>query len=329
MVREGGDAAQGSGDNVTPRFRPVDHAGLLPGRGWAAPRAAAVGLAVVVLVRSMAPLSLAQTQSVRIQVIDVGQADGILVRTPNGHWVLIDAGQGTLLADSLGPHFGVTRLALAVGSHRHRDHIGGMDNVLNRIATDLYVGDTSEYASGADDDRLRDTLRTRGIAVRLPAADTVEIDKVRFIVLPPDPTDDANENDNSVMVRLEFGEFSMLYTGDAEEAERDWLVAHHPDLLDADVLKASHHGSHNGASDAWLAAVMPERVVISAGLHMGFRHPHAEAVNAYEQAVGGDDRVYCTNRHGTVTIYGYADGRIRIRRQRVTNKSCAFDGTLY
>jgi competence protein ComEC len=277
----------------------------------------------------LASPATSQTQSVRVQVIDVGQADGILIRTPNLQWVLIDAGQGSLLADSLPAHFGVDRLALAVGTHRHRDHIGGMDNVLNRIPAALYLGDTTVYASGQDDDRLRDTVTVRAIPVQIPGADTLEIDGVRFIILPPDPVDDANENDNSALVRLEFGEFSMLFTGDAEDAERDWLVVNHASLLDADVLKASHHGSRNGTSDTWLAAVSPERVVISAGLHRGFRHPHGEAVVAYEQAVGGDDRVYCTNRHGTITVYGFPDGRVRVRRQRITNKSCTFDGTHY
>jgi beta-lactamase superfamily II metal-dependent hydrolase len=291
----------------------------MKGRPWLLP---------VVLVFLASPAT-PQTQSVRVQVIDVGQADGILIRTPNFQWVLIDAGQGSLLADSLPTHFGVDRLALAVGTHRHRDHIGGMDNVLNRIPTTLYLGDTIDYASGADDDRLRDTLRVRAIPVQMPGADTIDIDGVRFIVLPPDPVDDANENDNSVLVRLEFGDFSMLFTGDVEDAERDWLVAHHAGLLGADVLKASHHGSRNGTSDAWLTAVDPARVVISAGLHRGFKHPHAEAVTDYELAVGGDDRVYCTNRHGTVTVYGFPDGRIRVRRQRSTNKPCAYDGTHY
>jgi competence protein ComEC len=197
----------------------------------------------------LASPATSQTQSVRVQVIDVGQADGILIRTPNLQWVLIDAGQGSLLADSLPAHFGVDRLALAVGTHRHRDHIGGMDNVLNRIPAALYLGDTTVYASGQDDDRLRDTVTVRAIPVQIPGADTLEIDGVRFIILPPDPVDDANENDNSALVRLEFGEFSMLFTGDAEDAERDWLVVNHASLLDADVLKASHHGSRNGTSD--------------------------------------------------------------------------------
>jgi competence protein ComEC len=258
-------------------------------------------------------IAYGQTESVRVQVIDVGQADAILVRTPNTEWILIDAGQGTVLADSLGPHFGVTRLALSVGSHRHRDHIGGMDNVLNRIPANLYLGDTTQYARGTDDDRLRDTLRSRRIPVQLPGADTLEVDGVRFIVLPPDPADDANENNNSVVVKLEFGDFSMLFTGDAEEAEREWLVANHAALLDADMLKASHHGSRNGTSAAWLNAVTPERVVISAGLHRGFGHPHPEAVSAYEQAVGGEDRVYCTNRLGKSSVSGSRASSARAR----------------
>jgi beta-lactamase superfamily II metal-dependent hydrolase len=286
----------------------------------------ALSLLPVLLIAVAAP---AGGQAVRIQVIDVGQADGILVRTPNGQWILIDAGQGTLLADSLPTQFGVSRLALAVGSHRHRDHIGGMDHVLNRIPTDRFLGDTTEYAGGTDDDNLRDTLRTRGIPVQEPGPDTLIVDGVRVIVLPRDPANDQNENNNTVPIRLELGAFSMLLVGDAEVAERDWLAANHGALLDADVLKASHHGSDNGTSAGWLAAVSPERVVISAGVHGGFKHPHAGAVTAYEQAAGDDDWVYCTNRHGTITIYGYADGRIRVRRQRITNKSCAYDGTAY
>lgn len=267
----------------------------------------------------------AQFQSVRVQVIDVGQADGILVRTPNTQWVLIDAGQGRLLADSLRSHFGVDRLALAIGSHRHKDHINGMWRVLRVVPTDLYLGMTGEYDSGADDDSLRAVLSDT-IPVQGAGADTIVVDGVRFIVLPQAPND-ANENNNSVVVRLEFGAFSMLFAGDAEVAERQWLVDNHAGLLDVDVLKASHHGSHNGTSADWLAAVSPERVVISAGVHRGFKHPHDEAVVAYDSVT--NERVYCTNRHGTIRVYGYANGGIVVRRQRLVEKSCAFDGTRY
>jgi competence protein ComEC len=283
-----------------------------------------IGLLVAAILSLVAPLD-GQFESVRIQVIDVGQADGILVRTPNSQWVLIDAGQGRMLADSLSPRFGVSRLALAVGSHRHRDHINGMWRVLRVLPADRYLGMTGEYVGGADDDSLRAVL-SDSIPVQGAGADTIVVDGVRFIVLPQGPIQ-THENDNSVVVRLEFGAFSMLFTGDAEVAQRSWLVDNHAGLLDVDVLKASHHGSHNGTSADWLAAITPERVVISAGVHRGFRHPHDVAVAAYDSVTNG--RVYCTNRHGTVRIYGYRNGGIVVRRQRAVSKSCAFDGTHY
>ena len=101
----------------------------------------------------------------------------------------------------------------------------------------------------------------------------------------------------------------------------------HPELLEADVLKASHHGSSNGTFDDWLEAVQPRYVIISAGVDAGYRHPHKTAVDAYVDAT--DDRVYCTNRHGTVRVYGFSDDRVRIRTQRQTGKSCTYDGAWY
>lgn len=287
----------------------------------AAPSFRILGAVLVLLGLDNGP---SEAQSLRVQVIDVGQADAILTRTPRHQWVLIDAGQGSLIGDSLPTQFRVDRLRLAVGSHRHRDHIGGMAHLLRRVPTDLFIGDTLEYLGGTDDDRVREVLRTRSIPVRLPQADTLMVDSVRFIILPPPPLH-PNENNNSVVVRIEYGEFSMLFVGDAEQAQRDWLVDNHRDLLNADVLKASHHGSHNGTSPRWLNAVSPSAVVISAGLHRGFKHPHAEAVQAYEAVA----RVWCTNRHGTVRIYGYSDGRTRVSRQRPSTKSCTYDGTIY
>lgn len=285
---------------------------------------------VLALLLAVVPPAHAQDDFVRVQVIDVGQGDGILIRTPNHRWVLIDAGKTKLLADSLPSRFKVDRLALAVGSHRHLDHIGGMWRVLDRIPTDLYVGDTLEYSLSAVDDSLRAVIRRRSIRVQGPGADTLDVDGVLFVVLPQGPRHfDKEENENSVMVRLEFDEFSMLFTGDGEFGLRDWLVANHPGLLDVDVLKAAHHGSYNGTSAPWLAAVTPRYVVISAGVDEGYGHPHEGAINAYLAATGGANRVACTNRNQTVTVYGYRNGRVRLVRQLPSNKPCTYDGTHY
>ncbi|MGH7645656.1 MAG: ComEC/Rec2 family competence protein [Gemmatimonadales bacterium] len=287
-------------------------------------------LVLVSLVAAIPSEGAAQFSSVRIQVVDVGQGDGILIRTPSEHWVLIDAGPNRTLADSLAPQFGVDRLGLVIVSHRHADHYSAIERILRQFPVDHVVGNLADCPTRSTDNGIRLALQERQIPAQSLGADTLDVDSVRFIILPPDPTDDAcpdEENNNSVLVRLEYGQFSMLFTGDAEHDERNWLVANHPALLGADVLKASHHGGDNGTSATWLTSVAPDHVVISAGVTATYRHPMAAAVAAYEAATGG--RVHCTNRHQTVTIYGYRDGRTMVRRRLANNKSCTYDGTHY
>lgn len=274
------------------------------------------------------PITVFAFQSVRIQVIDVGQGDGILIRTPNSHWVLIDAGTGKNIADAL-PDWGVDKLDLAIVSHRHFDHQGGMDNVINSIEVDSFIGITEDCLGVTSDDKVRQAISDHSVDILDLNDDPITIDGVTFTVLPlplrhrcPD-----HENNNSVIIRVDYGDFSMLFTGDSEEDERDWLVDNHADMLNVDVLKASHHGSHNGTSQTWLDKVTPSRVVISSGVNGRYKHPHSEAVTAYLDATSNN--VYCTNRHGTVRVYGYQDGRIRISKQRQNNKSCVYDGTWY
>jgi competence protein ComEC len=286
--------------------------------------------AVLLAALGAAAPGAAQFASVRVQVVDVGQGDGIVIRTPNQRWILIDAGPNGWLADALAPAFGIDRLAVLVVSHRHRDHFRSVEHILRALPVDRFVGNLADCPDRSTDDGIRAALEERRVAAQSLGADTLEVDGVRLIVLPPDPVDSpcpGEENDNSVLIRLEFGRFSMLFAGDAERAERDWLVAQHPALLDVDVLKASHHGSENGTSTAWLEAVSPGTVVISAGVHGTYRHPMPGAVAAYEAATRG--RVFCTNRHGTLRVYGFPDGRVAVYRQFVTDKSCVYDGAHY
>ncbi len=283
-----------------------------------------LAIALVITLVGSAP-----AQSIRITVIDVGQGDALLVRTPNGPVRPGRPGQDPWLADSLVSQFGVTRLELAIGSHRHYDHVGGMDEVLRRIPTTRLIWDSLHVANRAFDDSVRSAARQESVPIERPPADTVMVDGVRFIILPVQPrVAFSDENNNSIVVRLEYGEFSFLFTGDIEEEGRDWLVANFPVLLDVGVLKASHHGSHNGTSASWLQAVTPERVVISAGVRADYGHPYAAAVDAYVTAANG--RVYCTNRVSTIRVYGWEDGRIRVTVKLPENqpKSCVFDGTI-
>ena len=270
----------------------------------------------------------AEHRSVRVQVIDRGQADGILIRTPNDKWVVIDAGTNEKQARAMESQWGVDRIALAIVSHRHSDHLGGMDEIIETFHVDRLVMNMADCPGRTVDDKVREAAAEHSVPTQSLGADSIEIDGVHFVILPPDPVDDKcpnEENNNSIVVRMEFGKFSMLFAGDAETDQREWLMKHHSRQLDVDVLKASHHGARNGvdgmvAEQSWLDIVAPDDVVISAGRKNSHGHPHSGAMTAYEKL--GEANIHCTHRHGTVRVYGYRDGSHKIYHQLESHQTC-------
>ncbi len=267
-------------------------------------------------------------QSVRVQVLDRGQADGIVIRTPNEEWIVIDAGTNDDQADYM-EEMGIETVALAVVSHRHFDHHGGMDEVIEQFEVERFYGNMEDCPNRTSDDTWREALEDEG-AEQMSPGESVTIDGVTFEFLPV-PANAADcpdhENDNTRVVRMTFGDFSMLFTGDVELDTIGFLVNNHADQLEADVLKASHHGSHNGRTDPFLDAVGPRKIVISVGQNSTHGHPHDEAVDDYIDAVGESD-LFCTHRDGTVRVYGFPDGRIMMRTQRDSDADCRHgDGT--
>jgi competence protein ComEC len=227
---------------------------------------------------------------------------------------------------------GVKRVALVITSHRHDDHYGGSETILREFDVDRYVGHLGDCPKRATDNKIRKALKERGIPAQSLGADTIMIDGVSFTILPPDPENDPcpfEENNNSMVVRMDFGEFSMLFTGDAETSQREFLMTNHAELLDVDILKASHHGSRNGADGqvngaSWIDMVSPDDVVISVHRNSKHKHPHPEAMTIYEEAVGVDD-IHCTSRHGTIRIFGFSDGRPhKVFHQFGSDTSCRF-----
>ncbi len=258
-----------------------------------------------------------------VTVLDVGQADAIVVQTPRGHAILVDAG-GRLeraaqldgsAAERVGERTvvpfllrqGIHAVDAIVISHPHGDHAGGVAPVLRRLRVAEVADGGQRYGGHAYLDAI-ETARARRVPMIYPraAAEWRTDDGVvlRFIG-PSLPFIGGRNaiNSNSIAFVLQFRRFRMLFTGDAGTESEERFLAERVDLR-ADVLKVGHHGSAYGSSPAFIAAVAPKYAIISVGRHNIFGHP-APSTLATLHRFGA--RVYRTDENGAVTII--SDGK--------------------
>lgn len=246
-----------------------------------------------------------------VHFIDVGQGDAVLIECDDyDQRALIDAGDRfkdpVARLRSYLEGKGIETVHLLVATHPHADHIGGTFMVLEEF-TVLLVADSGYEATSALWRDYRELLMTRAIPVIFPRrGDVIQLGNLALQVLHPDDSVDqyGNPNNASIVIRLDYGETSFLFTGDVEaSAEAEMLSelgGRASELLDVDILKVGHHGSKTSSSEAFLAMVTPEVAVISVGGGNRYGHPDQDTLDALTE-IGVE--VYRTDHHGTVVIW--------------------------
>ncbi len=254
-------------------------------------------------------VGVALAGDVRVDVIDVGQGDAILIRTPAQKTILVDAGDrdSNVLASLAG--LGVDHLDLAIASHPHADHIGQMEAVIRAFPPKVYVDSGLAHTTQTYEGLMRAVEENPAITYRQGIRDTVFNldDGAKLEVLLPGTTRFSNTrsdlNSNSVVVRLTHGDDCFLLTGDAEEPTERALVS--MDVGPCDVLKVAHHGSNHSSGSAFLAAVKPSMVAISVGAGNRYEHPGDETM---DRLASTGATIYRTDRDGTITFTSSGDG---------------------
>lgn len=222
-----------------------------------------------------------------VAFLDVGQGDAIFITTPNGRQVLIDGGpSSTQLTQGLGQQmpFWDHSLDLIVNTHPDMDHLGGLVEILGRYKVDtVLVSDAAstsafyqEWNHRLEANGQAPILAWQGMALQLDEG-------VQALILNPGPASLPAEapNNHSIVFKLTMGQISFLLPGDIEAEVERALVASSPLDLRATVLKSPHHGSKTSSSDAFLAAVAPQIVVVSVGKDNPFGHPSPEVLQRY------------------------------------------------
>jgi len=260
-----------------------------------------------------------QPGKLEVTVLDVGQGDSLFVVSPGGHTLLVDGG-GAFAGfpgreernaidpgeEAVSPYLwsrGFQKLDVVALTHAHQDHLGGLRAVLENFRVGkLWIG--REVASSALAS-LEALARRKGIPIEHElrtqkfAWDGAEGEFLWPAVAPNELATSA-KNDDSLVLRLRFGDESILLPGDAEkQTERQIVAENSEDALRADVLKIGHHGGKNSSTPDFLAAVRPRIAIISAGADNPYGHPSPEVLERLESA---GVRVLRTDRDGAVQV---------------------------
>lgn len=254
-----------------------------------------------------APISTSG-ELVSVHFLNVGQSESILIVAPE-KTVLIDAGEndsGAYILDYF-KQVGTEKLDLAIGTHPHADHIGGMDDVINHIPVGEYwmseIPDAIVPTTKTFTDLL-DALENNAVTTRFAApGDHYDLGGGAVLTVLGPVRAYADLNNISLVCRLQVDGISFLFTGDMEkDAEKDLLAENIH--LKSDVLSIGHHGSNTSSTKEFLSAVSPSVAVISCGLGNRYGHPHEKVL---ERLGNTSAALYRTDLHGWVVVS--TDGR--------------------
>jgi competence protein ComEC len=274
-------------------------------------------------------------KELQVHMLDVGQGDAILIVSPEGKTVLVDAGdtgRGKIVLDALS-RYNVKQLDYLIATHAHADHIGGADEVLNatKVLNVIDSGVVPPSRSSSDNENKNAKPKTSGKTTELPTTkaylDFLEAVKKNgsnyekampgqkfdlgggaflTVLAPIEPHFTPEQvrsggnapNANSVVTRLDYGEFSMILTGDAEAQTEERMMSQGA-TLDAKILKVGHHGSKYATTENFLKAVKPEIALISDAENNRYGHPSQAALDRLKAA---GVKLYRTDLHGEISI---------------------------
>lgn len=247
--------------------------------------------------------SLASSQTeksglLQVHFLNVGQADSILVITPNGQAILIDGGN---LDDGPGVESylksqGIKELSAVVATHPHEDHIGGLDTIIHSFPPkQVYMSNGTSTTRTFKD--FISAVNTSGAKkIRAKANTKLDVSGITGVFLAPNSDHYEDLNNYSAVLKITFGKVSFLLTGDAEDvSEAEMLKSGHD--LKATVLKVGHHGSTSSTTSAFLKAVSPKYAVISVGVNNEYGHP---AQKTLKKLASAGVQVYRTDQDGTI-----------------------------
>jgi competence protein ComEC len=278
-----------------------------------------LSLIVIVLAVWLQVLIFNHDKFLEVDFFDVGQGDAILIRTPEKQTMLIDGGPGSSILGKLGDKFTPfnKRIDIVILTHPHADHVTGLIEVLKRYEIGLLIlngveiksGVYSEFLKTAKDKNIKILIAEAGEAIHFgPPAGGLEFD-----ILSPrenltgrvfNENSDGfgasgnDANDTSIVGKLIFEDFSIIFTGDATLKIENQLLVYGDDLK-SDILKVGHHGSKYSSSLSFLKMVSPKAGIIEVGAKNWYGLPSPAALSRFQMV---DANIFRTDQNGDIRV---------------------------
>lgn len=247
-----------------------------------------------------------KTGTLEISVLDIGQGDAILVKTPNNYYGLIDTGRDfTVLSElSQALPFGRSYLDFVILTHSDADHIGGFDEILQSYKVKNLFFNKSSKTNELIESMKNDIIDTATKNYSIDMANDFTLDGVYFDIVWPEDNRETytldNSNDISAGILIKYNGYKFLTLGDLDSKfEEDSLTNVPAEDLDVDFLKVSHHGSKFSTSLEFLNKVKPEYSFISVGLNNSYGHPTSEVLGNLQNM---NSDIYRTDLDGRITL---------------------------
>lgn len=248
----------------------------------------AIGVLLAVTFGASQFQAVERESNLRLWMMDVGQGDALLFDSSDGHQVLIDGGPNNTILTRLSQAMPLTdkEIELVIVSHNHADHLAGVNSVLEHYKVNEIWISGAEYDSATyrkfaalvAEKRIKTTIVTAGTTYSVSGLSGIAL----FPLSEVAGTLPTNPHDASVVTFWQYGQTTVLLTGDAE-SEHEATMLSRGIIRRADILKIGHHGSNTSSSLAFLQAVSPKIALISVAKVNRYGHPHQTTLDNLSQ----------------------------------------------
>jgi len=239
-------------------------------------------------------------ENLKIYFLDVGQGDASVIIPSSGKVAMIDSGPDESLILSYLQNLGISHIDLLIATHAHADHIAGMDKIIAKYKPKAFIDPGIPHTT-ATYQRMITAIDKYNINYYRGISRKINLGSLSLTILPPAiPLIKGSElNNNSVVVRLDYKNFSCLFTGDIEKEREGQLLTESRSNLNVNILKIGHHGSSSSSSPLFIKSVGPKIAVICCGQGNKYGHPHQETISLL-QSLGIE--IYRTDLNGTILV---------------------------